>query len=105
MIDGDMEEYVDYLRNYHDGIEELVVHDLTQPFRASYDAYSRYGREGLPEKTQMRSLYLSKSYFLQEAIELRREYEGEPDQEVLQRILYDYFQLEQPSISREKYYV
>ena len=91
-----MEDYVEFLRKYHDGVEELVEHDLAQPFRAGYNAYVRYERDNLSEKYPVKPIILSKSKTVEKAIELRREYEGEPDELVLQRILYNHFGLEEP---------
>lgn len=40
------------------GIEELASYVVTQPFRASYSAFFKYEREGLPEKPDLcSSLY------------------------------------------------
>ena len=96
MVNHYMEDYVEFLREYHDGVEELVEHDLLQPFRASYNCYVRYQRKDLVERFPSKLILISKSKTIEKAIELRREYEDEPDELVLQRILYEHFDLPEP---------
>ena len=98
-VNKHLKEYVDFLRAYHGGIEELVLHDLTQPFRASFNTYTMFERNGFPEGVRIMPLYLSVSETIRDAIDLYRE-GNESDEYVLQRILYDHFQLEQPNITR-----
>ena len=95
-VNEHMTDYIDFLREYHSGIEELVERDLKQPFNSAYHAYVRYRREGLEEKYPLITILLSKSPVIQRAIELRREHAGEPDEYVLKRIMYEFFDLEQP---------
>lgn len=99
-VNKHLEGYVNYLRDYHDGIEELVLHDLTQPFRASFNTYTKFERNGLPEEVRIMPLYLSVSEKIRDAIELYRE-GNESDEYVLQRFLYGHFQLEQPKQGTE----
>ena len=94
-VNEHMQDYVEFLRDYHDGYEELVEQALTQPFKASLETYHRYERDGLQEGVRIMPLYLSMSETVREAIDLYSE-GNESDQHVLQRIIYDHFNVEPP---------
>ena len=96
LVEYNMREYVDFLRDKHEGIEELVELDLLQPFRSSYQTYLDYQRLELPTTYKSRGIFISKSPTVEKAIDLKRNHEDEPDELVLQRILYEHFGLEKP---------
>ncbi|EBA03607.1 hypothetical protein RB2150_03888 [Rhodobacterales bacterium HTCC2150] len=86
-------DYVEFLRDEL-GDEKLVQKALTQPFYAAYRAHCRYG--GLSENLKHFSILISCSGVVAEAIEISRKYPEEPEEEVLQRILFNYLQVDAP---------
>ena len=96
MVLRDDPEVVDYVEFLRDELEDekLVQKALTQPFYANYRTYKRYG--GPSDNLKHISLPVSYSETVAKAIELSREYPEEPDEAVLQRILFNHLQVEEP---------
>ena len=67
---------------------------LTQPFYANYRTYQRYG--GPSESLKHIPVPVSCSETVAKAIELSRHYPEEPDETVLQRILFNHLQVKEP---------
>jgi uncharacterized protein YwgA len=86
-------DYVEFLRDELQD-EQLVQKALTQPFYAAYRTHCRYGA---PSKDLSHiSVSISCSGVVAEAIELSRKYPEEPEEHVLQRILFNHLQVDAP---------
>ncbi|EET47343.1 hypothetical protein [Thalassobium sp. R2A62] len=85
--------YVEFLRDDLQD-EQLVQEALTQAFYASYRTYNRYG--GPSDDLKHIPIPVSCSEVVSEAIEISRKYPEEPDEEVLQRILFNHLQVDAP---------
>ena len=91
-VNDDLRDYIEFLRDEFDGIDELVEYELTQPFRASYRSFKVHN---FPMDRVM-PLFFSLSDTVKQAIELYRKSEDEPDDVVLMRILFDHLNVEEP---------
>ena len=87
--------YVEFLRDEL-GDEKLVQKALTQPFYASYRTYKRYGNPTDENRLRHIQIPISCSEIVAEAIKISRKHSEEPDELVLQRILFDYLQVDAP---------
>ena len=85
--------YVEFLRDELED-EKLVQKALTQPFYAAYGTYNRYG--GFSHELKHFPIPVSCSEVVAEAIEISRNYPEEPEEEVLQRILFNHLQVGAP---------
>ncbi len=91
--DPSVVDYVEFLRDELED-EKLVQKALTQPFYANYRTYQRYG--GPSESLQHIPVPVSYSETVAKAIEISRRYPEEPDEAVLQRILFNHLQVKEP---------
>jgi hypothetical protein len=86
-------DYVEFLRDDLQD-EKLVQKALTQPFYAAYRTHCRYGA---PSKDLKHfSIPVPYSSVVAEAIEISRDYPEEPEEVVLQRILFNRLQVDAP---------
>jgi hypothetical protein len=91
--DPEITDYVEFLWDELQD-EKLVQKALTQPFYASYRTHCRYG--GPSDDLKHIPIPVSRSEVVAEAIEISRNYPEEPDEEVLQRILFKHLQVKKP---------
>jgi hypothetical protein len=89
-VDNKISAYVDFL-NQDLNADETLQEVLLQPFYSRYDAFRLY-REDLNEN-DLKTINVSLSPILKEAIEIKRESNDQTDDEILEKILLDHLGL------------